>query len=286
MPACAGNGVSMQAREAKEALRWLVDAGADEAVAEAGVDRTQPAPATSPPPPRAAASRPSEPAAPSVPGPVEALSGRAAVESTAGTATLGQLSQLAELEAAVRAFNGCALKLTATNTVFADGHAQAPLMLIGEAPGADEDRLGRPFVGASGQLLDRMLAAIGLDRHASLPERAAYITNILFWRPPGNRQPTLAEIEQCRPFLDRHIELKRPKLIVVLGGSAAKTLLGLSEGIVRLRGRWFNYRTTLLRMEIPVLATYHPAYLLRSPGQKRDAWRDFIALKTKLSEGL
>ena len=268
----------MSAADAKAQLAWLIEAGADEAILETGVDRM--APASAPPPASPVAARPAIAVSPRVMPAAEKQEPSAASAS----GDLSACGDLAQLEAAVRAFNGCALKLTATNTVFADGNPAAPVMLIGEAPGADEDRLGRPFVGASGQLLDRMLAAIGLDRHAEEPARSAYITNILFWRPPGNRQPTPAEIEQCRPFLDRHIELKRPKLIVVLGGSAAKTLLGRTEGIVRLRGRWFNYRTTLLNMEIPVLATYHPAYLLRSPGQKRDAWRDFITLKTKLSD--
>jgi DNA polymerase len=187
-------------------------------------------------------------------------------------------TDLKALEAAVRGFEGCALKATATHTVFADGNPEAPLMFVGEAPGGDEDRLGRPFVGPSGRLLDRMLAAVGWDR------RSAYITNILFWRPPGNRPPTAAEIQLCLPFVERHIELVRPKIIVLLGGSAAKTLLGVSEGIVRLRGRWFNYRPDPQAAEIPLIPTYHPAYLLRSPGQKRDAWRDFLAIKIKLSE--
>jgi DNA polymerase len=271
----------MPIEDPRAALAWLVQAGADEAIAEAGVDRTAPRPALPVPPIRPSAKAVSPPA---MPQPMSPLPSAAAPPPVAAIAGLAELATLADLERAVGAYEACALKRTATNTVFADGNAAAPVMFIGEAPGADEDRIGRPFVGASGQLLDRMLAAIGLDRNASEPARAAYITNILFWRPPGNRQPTPAEIEQCRPFLDRHIELKGPKLIVVLGGSAAKTLLGRSEGIVRLRGRWFDYRTSIVTAQIPVLATYHPAYLLRSPGQKRDAWRDFLSLKARLSE--
>ncbi|MBM3549870.1 MAG: uracil-DNA glycosylase, partial [Alphaproteobacteria bacterium] len=187
---------------------------------------------------------------------------------------------VAELEQAVRLYEGCGLKKTATNTVFADGNPQARLMLVGEAPGADEDRQGKPFVGLSGKLLDRMLAAIGYDRGS------AYITNILFWRPPGNRQPTPQEIQQCLPFVLRHVELVNPAVLVLLGGTSAKTMLNQTEGIMRLRGRWFEYKIDESLPVIPALATYHPAYLLRSPGQKREAWRDFLALKLKLSNAL
>lgn len=184
---------------------------------------------------------------------------------------------LDELRAAVGRFEECALKRTATNTVFADGNPKAPLMFVGEAPGADEDLRGLPFVGKAGQLLDRMLAAIGLNREH------AYITNILFWRPPGNRQPTSGEIAACLPFVERHIELVSPEVLVLLGGTAAKTLLARSEGIMRLRGRWFDYSTPGLARPVPALATFHPAYLLRSPGQKRQAWQDFLAVKDRLA---
>jgi uracil-DNA glycosylase family 4 len=190
---------------------------------------------------------------------------------------------LADLRAAVEAFDGCALKETATHTVFADGAEHASAMFIGEAPGADEDRIGRPFVGVSGQLLDRMIAAIGLSRLIN-----AYITNILFWRPPGNREPSSEEIALCLPFVMRHIELVRPKVLVFLGGPSAKTLLGRAEGITRLRGKWQEFRTQgmLERGEPPIaaMAMFHPAYLLRTPGAKREAWRDLMALKARLAE--
>jgi uracil-DNA glycosylase len=190
---------------------------------------------------------------------------------------------LADLRAAVEAFEGCALKETATHTVFADGAEGASAMFIGEAPGADEDRVGRPFVGVSGQLLDRMIAAIGLSRSLN-----AYITNILFWRPPGNREPSSEEIALCLPFVMRHIELVRPKVLVFLGGPSAKTLLGRAEGITRLRGRWQDFRTQgmLERGEPPIaaMAMFHPAYLLRTPGAKREAWRDLMAIKARLAE--
>lgn len=151
-------------------------------------------------------------------------------------------------------------------------------MLVGEAPGEDEDRQGKPFVGRSGQLLDRMLAAIGLDRST------VYITNVLPWRPPGNRSPTPAEIAVCLPFVERHIELVDPALLVLVGGVAAKTLLGTQEGIVRLRGRWLLHSSPGLSRPLPTLATYHPAYLLRSPAHKRDSWRDLLTVKNKLND--
>jgi DNA polymerase len=171
-------------------------------------------------------------------------------------------------------FEGCALKDTATNLVFGDGNPKAPVMFIGEAPGADEDRQGLPFVGVSGQLLDRMLAAIGLDRGG------AYITNILPWRPPGNRKPTTAEITSCLPFIERHIALVAPRILVLVGGTAASTLLDRSEGITKLRGRWLNYRRPGL--EIATMPMYHPAFLLRQSGLKREAWHDLLEIKNRL----
>jgi DNA polymerase len=185
---------------------------------------------------------------------------------------------IAELEAAIRAFEGCALKRTAKNTVFADGVPGAPVMVVGEAPGGDEDRLGKPFVGVSGQLMDRMFEAIGMSR-----ERDLYITNILFWRPPGNRTPTLAEQAICLAFTRRHIELAKPKVLVLAGGTAAKAVLDTTEGIMRLRGKW-----TSLRLddgsELPTLPTFHPAYLLRTPASKRQSWYDLLALDKRLKE--
>ena len=178
----------------------------------------------------------------------------------------------------MRAFEGCALKRTAKNTVFADGVVGSPVMVVGEAPGADEDRLGKPFVGVSGQLMDRMFDAIGMSR-----ERDLYITNILFWRPPGNRTPTLAEQAICMAFTRRHIELARPKVLVLAGGTAAKSVLDTTEGIMRLRGKWTN-----LSLDdgsaVPTLPTFHPAYLLRTPASKRQSWSDLLSLDKKLRE--
>ena len=269
-------------------LAWQVAAGADEAILDRPVDRTRPLPApavavpAAPPPRPALAAAPLRPL-PSRPAEVPAAGLRAGpppLVAQDSKALAAACRTVAELEQAVRLYDGCALKKTATNTVFADGNPEARIMFIGEAPGGDEDRQGKPFVGLSGKLLDRMLQAIGHDR------TTVYITNILFWRPPGNRQPTPQEIQQCLPFVVRHIELVKPAVLVLLGGTSAKTILNQNEGIMRLRGRWFEYRSDENLPIIPALPTYHPAYLLRSPGQKREAWRDFLALKLRLSDAL
>lgn len=285
------------------ALAWQVAVGADEAIGAAPVERYRSAEragdaptsaaATRDAPARAASATPAEhgsigaapPAAwrdararPAHAAPggrparleASAEAGRAARQLATAARTI------AELRDALDAFDGCPLRETATNVVFGDGNPRAKLMLVGEAPGADEDRLGKPFVGVSGQLLDRMMAWIGLDR------ARFYITNILYWRPPGNRQPTAAEVAACLPFIERHIELIDPELLVLVGGSSAKTLLGRNEGIMRLRGQWFQYQSPRMARPIPATAIFHPAYLLRSPAQKREAWRDLLALKQRL----
>lgn len=263
----------MMDHDKRAILRWQIDMGVDEAVGDAPVDRLAPAieaprPAAAPvarvlPPPAAAPAR--------SPAPPPAAASAQSLAAAAKT--------LAELEAAILAFDGCALKATATHTVFGDGNPAAKIMLVGEAPGADEDRLGKPFVGVSGQLLDRMLKWIGLDRSGF------YITNILPWRPPGNRQPTAAEIAVCLPFIERHIELIDPALLVLVGATSAKALLGTSEGIIRLRGRWFAYSGRGLPRSVPAMPIFHPAYLQRSPAQKREAWRDLLTIKNRLKTG-
>ena len=169
------------------------------------------------------------------------------------------------------------MKQTASNLVFADGAPEARVMIVGEAPGADEDRQGKPFVGTSGQLLDRMLFWIGFSRADSV-----YITNILFWRPPGNRTPNPSEIAACLPFVERHIALKQPDYLILSGGSSAKTLLGKTEGVTKLRGQWFSYQNPEMPTPVPALVTLHPAYLLRQPAAKRQAWRDLLAFKSRL----
>ena len=256
-------------------LRFQVEAGADEAVGDS------PVPAESPP--RAEAARPGTPAASKAPAPeAGAAAGNGAAEpetapapapATLPTDWIAEAADLAALEAGCAGFE-CELRKTATNMVFADGNAEADVMLVGEAPGADEDRQGKPFVGVSGQLLDRMLASVGLDR------KTVYITNILLWRPPGNRTPTVEETKLFLPVVRRHIELARPKLLLAVGGSSAKTLLGTGEGILKLRGRWHEFETA--SGPVPLLPTLHPAYLLRSPGQKQLAWQDLRMLRRRL----
>jgi DNA polymerase len=192
----------------------------------------------------------------------------AARELARGAATLQ------ELESIVAAFEGCALKVSAKSLAFADGNPNGRVMLVGEAPGGEEDRAGKPFVGRAGQLLDRMLGSIGLDRSQ------VYIANIVPWRPPGNRTPTPQEIAICLPFITRQIELAAPEVLVCLGGPSTQTLLAAKDGILRTRGRWFSYQAGA--REIRALACLHPAYLLRQPLQKRLAWRDLLALKRVL----
>ena len=196
---------------------------------------------------------------------------QSAREIAAGAKTLEELRQ------AIEAFEGCNLRRTAKHTVFADGNPQAKIMLVGEAPGRDEDLQGLPFVGRSGQLLDRMLAAIGLDR------TSVYISNVIPWRPPGNRTPTPAEVEICRPFIERHMELVAPQIIVMVGGSSAKMMLQTTDGILKLRGKW--QQIGIGDKQVDAIATLHPAYLLRQPAQKRLAWHDLLKIKAKLDGG-
>lgn len=185
-----------------------------------------------------------------------------------------QAQSIDELKKLVENFDGCALKLTANKTVFGGGNPKASVMFIGEAPGADEDRIGEPFVGRSGHLLDKIIQAIGLTRDD------VYITNVLPWRPPGNRTPTTAEVAVCLPFLKRQIELVQPKVLVLLGGSAANALLDNEDSISKLRGKWLGYPVSESD-NIPAMATFHPAYLLRNPAQKAKVWSDFLRLKLK-----
>jgi DNA polymerase len=186
-------------------------------------------------------------------------------------------STLDELREKWGAFDGCALKNAATQLVFADGAPEARLMIVGEGPGADEDRIGKPFVGKAGQLLDKMLAAIGLDR------TTVYIANVVPWRPPGNRTPTPQETQICLPFIQRQIELVDPDVLVTLGNPSTQTLLGTREGIMKTRGRWVDYDTGT--RTIRAIATFHPAYLLRSPSYKRLAWQDLRAIAKALEQG-
>lgn len=184
---------------------------------------------------------------------------------------------LVELRAALEGFDGLPWKASALNTVFADGNPDADLMVIGEAPGQEEDQQGLPFVGKSGKLLDRMLASIGLYRTENV-----YITNVLPWRPLENRKPSLEEVAVCLPFLLRHIELAAPKVLLLLGASAASGLLARSEGVSRLRGHWHDVASPGLSSPIPAMASFHPAYLLRTPAAKREAWHDLLMVRKRL----
>lgn len=255
-------------------LRWYVDAGVDEAVGEHTVDRFNLSKTTAPSPivaPRVAAASPIGAPAPTTPAPM------APVQDGGATHIAQAARSVPELRAAVESYTGCGLKQFASRTVFADGNPAARVMFVGEAPGADEDRQGLPFVGVSGKLLDRMLGSIGLDRATN-----AYITNVVFWRPPGNRAPTDEEIAACLPFVVRHIELVDPAVLVFVGGLSAKTLLAKALGITKLRGQWFEFETPGMSRPVPCTALFHPAYLLRSPQQKRFAWRDLLSIKQKL----
>ena len=199
-------------------------------------------------------------------------------EKKAIAANLNNIKTLVDLKNAVNNFENCNLKNIAKNTVFADGNPKSKIMLIGEAPGVEEDKQGIPFVGRAGQLLNKMLESIGLDRST------VYITNILPWRPPGNRRPTNSEILLCFPFIQRHIEIINPEILILLGGTATKAILISDDGIMRLRGRWHEYNSYGLASPIATRAIFHPAFLLRSPGYKRQTWNDLKEVKIKLSK--
>jgi len=261
-------------------VTFYLNAGVDSLVGEEPIDRfadetTQPAQPSGASPPlpvflrKAAESPVAGSAGPAVAAPAAPETAIMAAREAAKNA-----QTLDELRALLETFEGCMLRATATQLVFAAGNPQARVMFVGEAPGRDEDISGIPFVGRSGQLLDRMMTAIGLDRNS------AYIANVVPWRPPGNRTPTPQETAICLPFIHRQIELANPDILVCLGQPATQTLLKTKEGITRTRGRWFKF--DIGNREVRAMATYHPAFLLRSPLQKRLAWRDFLALRKAL----
>ena len=260
-------------------LTWHLEAGVDETIGEdvqnrfaekppvpvaPEVGKSEPSPETSPETPdaRQSASR------------VPSVNGDAAVKNAYTLAVAA--NTVAELREALESFDGCPLKKTATNLVFGDGSDTARIVFVGEGPGAEEDRQGIPFVGPSGKLLDRMLSSINVQRSD------VYISNTVFWRPPGNRSPTTQEIAACMPFVERLIEIIDPDILVTVGGPAATSLLGETQGVGRLRGKWFSYSTARLPAPIQATALFHPAYLLRTPARKREAWRDMLAIKAKL----
>jgi uracil-DNA glycosylase len=254
---------------ARALLEWQVELGATEAIGDAPIDRL-----AAPSVPRAAMepATPPVPAVPAAPAVAPAADPVAAAEAMAAAAT-----DLPALHEALSAFPHCELRRGARNTVFADGNPAARVMLIGEGPGREEDARGLPFVGAAGQLLDRMFAAIGLSRASPDAEHALYITNAVPWRPPGNREPTAEEVAMLRPFLVRHVELAAPALIVLLGNTACHAVLD-RRGIMRLRGQWTE------ALGRPCLPTLHPANLFRSPENKREVWADLLSLKARLRE--
>ena len=265
---------------ARAVLRWYADMGVEEAMGTTPADyyswSSVTAPATAPrtaPIPNGA-----EPA-PKVFRPDPDASAISADEAiSAAEKAARACASFEELEAAVAAFEGCPLKAGATNTVFADGVAGADLLVIGEAPGRDEDRIGKPFVGRAGQLLDRMLAAIGRSRDTNV-----LISNVIYWRPPGNRTPSPMETAICRPFVDRLIELTAPKAVALAGGAPLQAMIGVT-GIMRARGRWRELETAS-GARFAALPMFHPAFLLRQPANKRLAWADLQALDEKLREG-
>lgn len=254
-------------------LEWYRAAGVDLAVGEEPVNRFLAPKRSAEPARQRPAPETSRPAAPPGPRP-PAAPGDAQSDPETARALAARATTLDELRETLDAFTGCGLKATATQLVFADGNPEADLMMIGEAPGRDEDLQGKPFVGRSGRLLDRMLAAIGLDR------TGVYIANTIPWRPPGNRTPSPAEVGVCLPFLERQIALVAPKIIVTFGAPATSTVTGTQVSITRVRGQWRE--VTVGTHPVRVLPTFHPAFLLRQPAQKRNAWRDMLALRRAL----
>lgn len=266
-----------------QALQWHIDHGADEALVDSPIDKTV---------------IPEIPKKTEKPKVVpagfqdnkqqgEILGAAQAIVEARKLAAACQTRE--ELQEAIRNFDGLSVKKTATNMVFCDGNPEAPVMLIGEAPGGDEDIQGKPFVGVSGQLLDRILACIDLSRAEENPQKSVYISNILNWRPPGNRTPTQAEIDISLPFIERHIALVQPKLLILCGGVSAKSLLRRTDSISKLRGVFHDYLVPEelqndTSYSIPTMATYHPAYLLRTPAQKKAVWADMLMFQEKYQE--
>ncbi len=249
-----------------EALKTLSEFGADEAIEEKPINRYE---------------QKTKKQATPIPQTKKTVSPLQSPSNTANeTLSQAQACDTREkLKQAIESFKGISITKTATNTVFCDGQPDAEVMLIGEAPGAEEDAQGIPFCGASGQLLDKMLIHIGLSR-----EKNFYITNTLFWRPPGNRRPTPEEINICRPFVEKHIALVKPKLIILVGGTAVTSVLNSKQTITKIRGQFFDYTNQFLDQSIKTTAIFHPSYLLRSPGQKKSAWYDCLTIRKYIRE--
>lgn len=269
-----------QEEDAFAQLEWLVEAGADEAIEEqAGMLHWQAGKATSMPKKEGISTEALEAALgqnvqPSAPKPLRRASSSSVVDVPPSSV---KATSLSELRAEIEGFSGCGLKETAINLVFSDGNPEANIMIIGDAPVEDDDRQGKPFMGAHGALLDKMLAAIGLDRDT------VYLTNLVFWRPPGGRSPTQEEVEACLPFVQQHIALVKPKMVICLGAAVARNILRNSDSFSKVRGKWFDYTAPLHDTEtVPCLPTHPPSYLLRLPTSKRQAWQDLLKIKSKL----
>ena len=265
------------------ALQWHLDAGVDEALSSSPVDATKmPEKPKRDEPPAQTKPQTKEIASEPILGASDAK--REAIKLAKSVKNLDELKQ------AIASFDGLDLKNTAANLVFSDGNDKADVMLIGEAPGADEDRFGKPFVGESGQLLDKIVSYIDLARDHSEPANAIYLSNVLNWRPPGNRTPSPAEIEVSLAFIEKHIALVQPKILVFCGGVPAKAMLNASSGISKLRGKFHEYTPVTKELfdttpsPIPAIATYHPSNLITTPSQKRLVWQDMILLKKKLTD--
>lgn len=274
------------------ALDWMVSAGVDEAVQDSPNDRTaafSQISAASVPIAQAIPEKSASAAMISPPASMPDFAGTAQARARAAAIAAG-CGALQELAAAIAAFDGLAIKKTASSLVFADGSAAAQVMLIGDAPGTEDDEAGRPFVGRAGQLLDRITASIGLSRRAEGMADAVYVSNILNWRPPGNRTPTQSEIDISLPFIERHIALARPKLLILCGGVTAKALLGRDESLSKLRGKIHDYtcRTEGVSTDtsaIPAIVTYHPEFLLKTPAQKKSVWADMLMVRAYRARG-
>lgn len=259
-------------------LEWYLEAGVDEAIADTPTNYfalTQSRKVAAP----AVEAAPESPVAMAAPKPSPSPLHHTPSAAMAMARELAdKATTLAELETAVRGFDGCAIKKTASKTVFSDGNPAGRVMIIGEAPGAQEDIQGIPFCGPSGQLLDRMLASIGLNREV------VFISNTVFWRPPGNRQPSTEETQTCLPFVEKMIALVNPALLVLSGGTSTTTLLKKDSSISRLRGKVYDYSTPYLDAPVATMVTFHPSYLLRTPSQKRLAWHDMLMIKEQLKQ--
>lgn len=263
------------------ALGWYIDSGVNEILSDVPQDRTKLVEVQV---------SPVQMSSPRAQGDAPAAAFLGKTDAYEEALKLAQAANtLEELAQAISVFDGVAIKKTATNMVFSDGNPKARIMLVGEAPGADEDRQGKPFVGVSGQLLDRILKCIDLDRSEENPAKSVYISNILNWRPPGNRTPNEAEIAVSLPFIEKHIQLIQPDVLILCGGVSAKALLGSVDSISRLRNRWHDYKPQTQGLvasakSIPAIATYHPSFLLRTPSQKKAVWKDVLEIAGKIKK--